>query len=122
VSLSLITMYCICLQAGARSKTGTTLARLDHLDNYDIMAAASGPPMEAAEASCQGVRAVSRSCHSTGSTIAHDVLDVDSAFVSSSASFKQKSTIGVMLAGTTVDNIVIGGLALRLRRRPSFNS
>jgi hypothetical protein len=90
-----------------------------------MMAAAAGAPMEAAQAAKKFEQCLFRSlqlCHSTGSTIAHDVLDVDSAFVSSSASFKQKSTIGVMLAGTTVDNIVIGGLALRLRRRPSFNS
>jgi hypothetical protein len=49
-------------------------------------------------------------CHSAASSIVQDVLNVDTA-VSSSASYKQKSTIGVMLSGTAVDNIVIGGPA-----------
>ena len=49
-------------------------------------------------------------CHSVGRSIEKDVLDVDTA-VSTSEKFKQKSTCGVMLNGTTVDNVVIGGPA-----------
>ena len=55
-------------------------------------------------------------CHSVGKQIEKNVLDVDTDSVTS-ANFKQKSTIGVMLSGTTVDNIVIGQSVLRSQSR-----
>ena len=54
--------------------------------------------VEAAEAAKEFELCLARSlglCHTAGNTIAHDVLDVDTA-VSSSASFKQKSTVSAI--------------------------